>query len=121
MRVAGVNPLRVRAAYSRLSRRSIRTPVQTYDSAISVWQVWPSFGRTIVGGPTAYVLEADTRTYIDAIVRSQLMAFIERRIGDRTILRLIQKWIHVGAVADWRLLVTETGTGHGQVISPLLA
>ena len=77
--------------------------------------------RTICRGPTAYVLEADIRSYFDAIVRSQLMAFIERRIGDRSILRLIRKWIHVGVVEDGRLLVTETGTGQGQVISPLLA
>jgi RNA-directed DNA polymerase len=78
-------------------------------------------GRTLVRGPMAYVLEADIRSYFDAIVRSQLMAFIERRIGDRTILRLIRKWIHVGVVEDGRLLVAETGTGQGQVISPLLA
>jgi RNA-directed DNA polymerase len=78
-------------------------------------------GRTICRGPIAYVLEADIQSYFDAIVRSQLMAFIERRIGDRNILRLIRKWIHVGVVEDGRLLVTETGTGQGQVISPLLA
>ena len=49
------------------------------------------------------------------------MAFVERRIGDGSILRLIQKWIHAGVVEHGRLLVTETGTGQGQVISPLLA
>jgi group II intron reverse transcriptase/maturase len=78
-------------------------------------------GRSICREPIAYVLEADIRSYFDAIVRSQLMALIERRIGDRNILRLIQKWIHIGVVEDGRLLVTETGTGQGQVISPLLA
>jgi group II intron reverse transcriptase/maturase len=78
-------------------------------------------GRIICRGPMAYVLEADIRSYFDAIVRSQLMALIERRIGDRNILRLIRKWIRVGVVEDGRLLVTETGTGQGQVISPLLA
>jgi RNA-directed DNA polymerase len=49
------------------------------------------------------------------------MALVERRIGDSSILRLIRKWIHVGVIEDGRLLVTETGTGQGQVISPLLA
>jgi group II intron reverse transcriptase/maturase len=77
--------------------------------------------RTIGGGPIAYVLEADIQSYFDAIVRSQLMAFVERRIGDRSILRLIRKWIRIGVIEDGRLLVTETGTGQGQVISPLLA
>jgi RNA-directed DNA polymerase len=77
--------------------------------------------RTIGRGPIAYVLEADIQGYFDAIVRDQLMAFVERRIGDSSILRLIRKWIHVGVIEDGRLLVTQTGTGQGQVISPLLA
>jgi RNA-directed DNA polymerase len=77
--------------------------------------------RTIYRGPTAYVLEADIQGYFDAIVREQLMAFVEKRIGDGSILRLIGKWIHVGVIEDGRLLVTKTGTGQGQVISPLLA
>jgi group II intron reverse transcriptase/maturase len=80
-----------------------------------------AIGRTLCRGPMAYVLEADIRSYFDSIVRSQLMAFVERRIGDGSILRLIRKWIHVGVIEDGRLLVTETGTGQGQVISPLLA
>jgi RNA-directed DNA polymerase len=80
-----------------------------------------AIGRTICRGPIAYVLEADIQSYFDATVRDQLMAFVERRIGDGSILRLIQKWIHVGVIEDGRLLVTETGTGQGQVISPLLA
>jgi RNA-directed DNA polymerase len=80
-----------------------------------------AIGRTMCRGPMAYVLEADIRSYFDAIVRSQLMAFIERRIGDSRMLGLIQKWIHTGVIEDGRLLVTETGTGQGQVISPLLA
>jgi group II intron reverse transcriptase/maturase len=80
-----------------------------------------AIGRTICHGPIGYVLEADIRGYFDAMVRDQLMAFIERRIGDTSILRLIRKWIHVGVIEDGQLLVTETGTGQGQVISPLLA
>ena len=46
---------------------------------------------------------------------------IEKRVSDGSILRLIGKWINVGVIDDGRLLVTETGTGQGQVISPLLA
>jgi group II intron reverse transcriptase/maturase len=77
--------------------------------------------RTIYGGPIAYVLEADIQGCFDAIVRSELRAFLERRIGDRSLLRLIGKWMHVGVIDDGRLLVTTTGVGQGQVISPLLA
>jgi retron-type reverse transcriptase len=46
------------------------------------------------------------------------MAFVERRIGDSSILQLIRKWIHVGIIEDGRRLVTETGTGQGQVMTP---
>jgi len=88
---------------------------------LSAHNALDAIGRTICRGPIAYVLEADIQGYFDAIVRSQLMALVERRIGDGSILRLIQKWIHVGVIEDGRLLVTETGTGQGQVISPLLA
>ena len=78
-------------------------------------------GRVICRGPMGYVLEADICGYFDAIVRERLMEMIERRVGDRSILRLIGKWINVGVIEEGRLLVTKTGVGQGQVISPLLA
>jgi RNA-directed DNA polymerase len=78
-------------------------------------------GNVICRRPISCVLEADIRGYFDAIVRSQLVEMIERRVRDKSILRLIGKWINVGVIDDGRLLVTETGTGQGQVISPLLA
>jgi RNA-directed DNA polymerase len=92
-----------------------------FRPSLSAHDALDAIGRTICRGPIAYVLEADIQSYFDAIVRDQLMAFVERRIGDSSILRLIRKWIHVGVIEDGRLLVTETGTGQGQVISPLLA
>ena len=49
------------------------------------------------------------------------MEMIEKRVSDGSILRLIRKWINAGVIDEGRLLVTETGTGQGQVISPLLA
>jgi len=78
-------------------------------------------GRVICRRPIGYVLEADISAYFDTIVRSQLMELIEKRVRDGGILRLIGKWINVGVLEDGRLLVTQTGVGQGQVISPLLA
>jgi RNA-directed DNA polymerase len=49
------------------------------------------------------------------------MEMIERRISDASILRLIRKWINIGVIDEGRLLLSETGTGQGQTISPLLA
>jgi RNA-directed DNA polymerase len=78
-------------------------------------------GRVICQHPISTVLEADIKGYFDAIVRELLMEMIEKRVNDGSILRLIGKWIHVGVIDDGRLIVSETGTGQGQVISPLLA
>ena len=78
-------------------------------------------GRVICRREISYVLEADICGYFDAIVRKLLMELVGRRIGDGSILRLIGKWLNVGVIDQGRLLVTETGVGQGQVISPLLA
>jgi group II intron reverse transcriptase/maturase len=72
-------------------------------------------------GQVGWIIECDIQGYFDAIVRNKLMEMIERRIKDGSILRLIGKWINVGAIDEGRLLISETGTGQGQVISPLLA
>jgi hypothetical protein len=80
-------------------------------------EVW----RAICTRPISTVLEADIAGYFDAIVRELLIEMIEKRVSDASILRLIGKWINVGVIEDGRLLVSETGTGLGQVISPLLA
>ncbi|RPJ53036.1 MAG: group II intron reverse transcriptase/maturase [Acidobacteria bacterium] len=78
-------------------------------------------GDIICRHPITTVLEADIRSYFDAIVKGLLMEMVERRVNDGSMLRLIGKWIHVGVIDDGRLLVSETGVGQGQVISPLLA
>ena len=77
--------------------------------------------RVTCDKPTAYVLELDIASYFDSIVREQLMEMVETRISDASILRLLRKWINVGVIDEGRLLVSETGTGQGQIISPLLA
>jgi len=78
-------------------------------------------GRVICRGRVSYVLEADISGYFDAIVRSQLMEMIEKRMRDGSLLRLIGKWINIGVIDNGRLLHSKTGTGQGQIISPLLS
>ena len=84
-------------------------------------QALDEVGRTICTRPMGWILEIDIRSYFDSIVRSALVEMIERRVSDGSVLRLIQKWIKVGVIEDGKLLVSETGTGQGQPISPLLA
>lgn len=84
-------------------------------------QALDEVGRVICTQSTEVVLELDIAQYFDSIVREQLMAMIEKRISDTSILQLIGKWINVGVIDEGRLLVSDTGTGQGQIISPLLA
>jgi RNA-directed DNA polymerase len=50
-----------------------------------------------------------------------LISFLEHRIGDRRIIRLIQKWLKAGVLEDGIVSASDRGTGQGSVISPLLA
>ena len=84
-------------------------------------QALDEVGRVLCTRPMGWVLEIDIRAYFDSIVRPTLVEMIERRVNDGSVLRLIQKWIKVGAIDNGKLLVSETGTGQGQPISPLLA
>jgi len=84
-------------------------------------QALEEVGRVICTRPTGWVLEIDIRSYFDSIVRSALVEMIKKRVIDGSVLRLIGKWIKVGVIVDGRLLASETGTGQGQPISPLLA
>jgi group II intron reverse transcriptase/maturase len=87
----------------------------------SAQEALDEIGRAICWRPISTVLEGDISSYFDTIVRDLLVEMIEKRVTDGSILRLIGKWINVGVIEDGRLLVSETGTGQGQVISPLLA
>jgi RNA-directed DNA polymerase len=68
-----------------------------------------------------WVLDADIRGYFDAISHEWLVKFIEHRVADRRVVRLIQKWLAAGALEDGEWTRSETGTPQGGSISPLLA
>ena len=57
----------------------------------------------------------------DEISQEWLIRFLEHRIGDRRIIRLIQKWLKAGILEDEIVRISDRGTGQGSVISPLLA
>ena len=67
-----------------------------------------------------WVLDADIRSFFDTISHAWLIRFIEHRIGDRRIVRLIRKWLAAGVLEEGRKIETVEGT-QGAVISPLLA
>jgi RNA-directed DNA polymerase len=68
-----------------------------------------------------WIVDADIRAFFDSIDHEWMMRFVEHRIGDRRVLRLIRKWLKVGVVEDDVRQPSETGTPQGAVISPLLA
>ena len=68
-----------------------------------------------------WILDADIRSFFDMVSQEWLVRFVEHRVGDRHIIRLIQKWLKVGILEDEVVTVSERGTGQGLAISPLLA
>jgi RNA-directed DNA polymerase len=68
-----------------------------------------------------FILDADIRSFFDTVNHEWLIRFVDHRIGDRRIIRLIQKWLKAGVLEDGIVTVSDTGTAQGAVISPLLA
>jgi len=69
----------------------------------------------------SFILDADIRSFFDEISQRWLIRFLEHRIGDRRIIRLILKWLRAGVLENGVVTTSERGTGQGSVISPLLA
>lgn len=69
----------------------------------------------------SWVLDADIRAYFDSIDHEWLMKFVEHRIGDPRVLRLIRKWLNAGVLHDGERSWSERGSPQGATISPLLA
>ena len=69
----------------------------------------------------SWILDADIRSFFDTVNQEWLIRFVEHRIDDRRIIRLIRKWLTAGVMEDGIVTVSDKGTGQGAVISPLLA
>ena len=68
-----------------------------------------------------FILDADIRSFFTEVSQEWVVRFLEHRIGDKRIIRLVQKWLRAGVLEDGIVTVEETGTGQGSVISPCLA
>ena len=67
-----------------------------------------------------WILDADIRSFFDMVDQKWMIRFVEHRIGDPRIIRLIHKWMKAGVLEDGEFKASERGTGQGSVISPLL-
>src|SRR5256884_5780071 len=68
-----------------------------------------------------WVIDADIRGFFDNMSHEWTMKFVEHRVADRRILRLIQKWLKAGVSEDGQWSESKVGTPQGAVVSPLLA
>jgi group II intron reverse transcriptase/maturase len=69
----------------------------------------------------SFIVDADIQSFFDTVSQDWLIRFLEHRIGDKRIIRLIQKWLRAGVLEDGIVNVSDRGTTQGAVISPLLA
>ena len=68
-----------------------------------------------------YILDCDVRSFFDSVSHDWLVRFVEHRIGDPRVIRLIRKWLKAGVMEDGTWSATEAGTPQGSVVSPTLA
>jgi RNA-directed DNA polymerase len=77
--------------------------------------------QTVEGLPINYIVEADIKSFFDAVDRNWMVRFLGHRIADQRILRMVKRFLKAGVLEDGVVDVSETGTVQGGVISPCLA
>jgi group II intron reverse transcriptase/maturase len=80
-----------------------------------------SLSKQTMWGGVSSILEVDIRKFFDTLDHGHLRAFLQQRVRDGVVLRLIGKWLNAGVVEDGALTHPESGSPQGGVISPLLA
>ena len=84
-------------------------------------QALDALAMAILRRKVNWVLDADIRAFFDTLKHGWLVKFIEHRVADRRVVRLIQKWLKAGVLEDGKRMQSELGTVQGGSISPLLA
>ena len=80
-----------------------------------------ALAATITRTKVNWILDADIRFFFDTLSHDWLVRFVEHRVGDPRVIRLIRKWLKAGVMEEGVLTPTEAGTPQGSVASPLLA
>ena len=71
--------------------------------------------------PTNYILDADIKGFFDHLDHEWIVRFVESRIKDPNITRLVRRMLKAGIMKDFQYEATEEGSGQGSVCSPILA
>ncbi len=128
-----LRPLGISALEDKIVQRAVVTVLeQIYEEEFlgfsygfrpgrSQHQALDALWMGIVTQPVNWVLDADISGFFDAIDHEWMLKFLEHRIADRRILRLIRKWLRAGVSEEGQWSKSTVGTPQGAVISPLLA
>ena len=130
----GVRPLGIASLEDKIVQRAVVERILTpiYESEFfgfsygfrpgrSAHDALDALAYAVERRKVSWVVEVDIRQYFDSIDREQLMQFLEMRIGDRRVLRVIRKWLNAGVIDAGLEVDVARGTPQGAVISPLLA
>ena len=71
--------------------------------------------------PVRWVLDADIRAFFDTLSHEWLLRFLEHRMGDKRVVRLVRRWLKAGVLEDGQWTASAEGTPQGGLISPILA
>jgi len=129
----GQRPLGVAALEDKLVQQAVATILQQiyeedflgfsygYRPGRSQHQALDALSVALTQKKVNYVLDADIRGFFDNLDHGWMMKFVQHRVADPRILRLIQKWLKAGVMEEGQWSETEVGTPQGSGISPLLA
>jgi group II intron reverse transcriptase/maturase len=84
-------------------------------------QCLDSLGRTIQQKRVSFIVEADIKGFFDNVNHSWMIKFLEHRIGDPRVIRLITRMLKSGIMEDGLVKASEQGTPQGSILSPLLS
>lgn len=87
----------------------------------SAHQALETVWRQLMALGGGWVVEVDIQKFFDTLDHARLRAFLQRRVRDGVLLRLIGKWLNAGVLEEEVWTTSEQGTPQGGVISPLLA
>jgi RNA-directed DNA polymerase len=132
-KAGGQRPLGIAALEDKIVQKAVRSVLEEifeveflgfsygFRPGRSAHEALDALWVGLMGRRINWVLDCDIRGFFDAIVHEWLMKFIEHRVGDRRVLRLIRKWLRAGVSEDGQWSKTVVGTPQGSVISPFLA
>jgi group II intron reverse transcriptase/maturase len=129
----GERPLGIPALEDKIVQQAVRTILEPiYEAEFlgfsygfrprrSAHDALDALATVIIKKRTNWVLDADIRNFFDSVDHEWMKKFLEHRIGDRRLVRLLMKWLKAGVMESEQWHETAVGTPQGGIISPLLA